>query len=323
MLAVSLPLMPSTQAHAQTAEAVDIEARAEEGYGRMILTFKDRTLLPHYDAAVTSNVLRVAFEAPIQISVDDVPLQLSDYVAIARRDPDGSAIRFALKDKFRINTLEAGEKLFIDILPANWQGLPPGLPDEVVRELAQRAEEAMRQVRALEQARLKAQEGPKVTLHIGDHPTFTRLVFDWSIQFDTAFVREDDIVRVTFNHPAQLDVGDLRARLPRGVVDATAFIDEGKLKFLMRLEPGVDIRAFREEQTYVIDISPPEAKVPADPTNAAINGAMGADAPSGASGMIVAPGSRDYTPANPRELPPPVLGSRARILCSMVSRVAV
>lgn len=308
VLAVSLPLMPSTQAHAQTAEAVDIEARAEEGYGRMILTFKDRTLLPHYDAAVTSNVLRVAFEAPIQISVDDVPLQLSDYVAIARRDPDGSAIRFALKDKFRINTLEAGEKLFIDILPANWQGLPPGLPDEVVRELAQRAEEAMRQVRALEQARLKAQEGPKVTLHIGDHPTFTRLVFDWSIQFDTAFVREDDIVRVTFNHPAQLDVGDLRARLPRGVVDATAFIDEGKLKFLMRLEPGVDIRAFREEQTYVIDISPPEAKVPADPTNAAINDAMGADAPSGASGMIVAPGSRDYTPRQPEGAPAPNSG---------------
>ncbi len=299
LLAVSLPLMPLTQAYAQTAEAVDMEARAEEGYGRMILTFKDRTLLPHYDAAVTNNVLRVAFEAPIQISVDDVPLQLSDYVAIARRDPDGSAIRFALKDKFRINTLEAGEKLFIDILPSNWQGLPPGLPDEVVRELARRAEEAMRQVRALEQARLKAQEGPKVTLHVGDHPTFTRLVFDWSIQFDTAFVREDDIVRITFNHPAQLDVGDLRARLPRGVVDATAFIDEGKLKFLMRLEPGVDIRAFREEQTYVIDISPQEAKVPADPANAAINDAMGAGEPSGASGMIIAPGNRDYTPRQP------------------------
>lgn len=303
LFAVSLPLMPLTPAHAQTAEPVDMEARAEEGYGRMILTFKDRTLLPHYDAAVTNNVLRVAFEAPIQINVDDVPLQLGNYVAIARRDPDGSAIRFALKDRFRINTLEAGEKLFIDILPSNWQGLPPGLPDEVVRELARRAEEAMRQVRALEQARLKAQEGPKVTLHVGDHPTFTRLVFDWSIQFDTAFVREDDIVRITFNHPAQLDVGDLRARLPRGVVDATAFIDEGKLKFLMRLEPGVDIRAFREEQTYVVDISPPEARVPVDPANAAINDAMGAGVPSGASGMIIAPGNRDYTPRTPDGAP--------------------
>lgn len=299
-LALAAVFVPFATAHAQSAEVVEMEAKAEEGFGRMILTFKDRTLLPHYDAAVTNNVLRVAFEAPIQINVDDVPLQLADYVAVARRDPDGSAIRFALKDKYRINTLEAGEKLFIDILPSNWQGLPPGLPDEVVRELARRAEEAMRQVRALEQARLKAQEGPKVTLSIGDHPTFTRLVFDWSIQFDTAFVREDDVVRVTFNHPAQLDVGDLRARLPRGVVDATAFIDEGKLKFLMRLEPGVDIRAFREDQTYVIDITPQDSRVAPDAANSAINEALGVTAPpSGGSGMIIAPGVTDTAPRTP------------------------
>jgi tetratricopeptide (TPR) repeat protein len=304
-IVVSSSFLPFAAAYAQSAEVVEMEAKAEEGFGRMILTFKDRTLLPHYDAAVTNNVLRVAFEAPIQINVDDVPLQLADYVAVARRDPDGSAIRFALKDKYRINTLEAGEKLFIDILPSNWQGLPPGLPDEVVRELARRAEEAMRQVRALEQARLKAQEGPKVTLSVGDHPTFTRLVFDWSIQFDTAFVREDDVIRVTFNHPAQLDVGDLRARLPRGVVDATAFIDEGKLKFLMRLEPGVDIRAFREEQTYVIDITPEGSREAPDPANAAINDALGVTPPAGGSGMIVAPGARDSMPRTPEGAPAP------------------
>lgn len=279
---------PSGLAHAQNLSIVEMQAKAEKGYGRMILTFKDKTLLPHYDATVTSGVLRIAFEEPIAISVDDIPLQLADYIAIARRDPDGSAIRFALKDKFRINTLEAGEKLFVDILPANWQGLPPGLPDDVVRELAKRAEEAMRQVRALEQARLKAEEGPRVNLRVGEHPTFTRLVFDWTVRFDTSFVREDDIVRVTFNQAAQLDVSDLRAHLPPGVVDATSFLDGGKLKFLMRIDPTVDIRAFREEQTYVIDITPTVGRV-GDAVNDAIGAAMNGR-PAGAQGLIVAPG---------------------------------
>lgn len=280
---------PLSVARAENLTIVDLQAKAEEGYGRMILTFKDKTLLPHYDATVTSGVLRIAFEEPIAISVDDIPLQLADYVAIARRDPDGSAIRFALKDKYRINTLEAGEKLFVDILPANWQGLPPGLPDDVVRELARRAEEAMRQVRALEQARLKVEEGPRVNLRVGEHPTFTRLVFDWTVRFDTSFVREDDIVRVTFNQAAQLDVSDLRAHLPPGVVDATSFLDGGKLKFLMRIDPTADIRAFREEQTYVIDITPTEGRV-GDPVNDAIGAAMNGR-PAGAQGLIVAPGS--------------------------------
>jgi tetratricopeptide (TPR) repeat protein len=299
-----LGLAAAGTARAQPLEPVELDVSEEKGFGRIVLTFKDRTLLPIYDAVITGGVLRISFEEPIDINVDDVPLDLGDYVTIARRDPDGSAIRFALKSQYQINTLEAGEKLFVDILPMTWQGLPPGLPDDVVRDLAKRAEEAMRKVRALEQARLKAQEGPEVTLHVGEHPTFTRLVFDWSIKFDTAFVRENDIIKVTFNHPAQLDIAHLRAHLPQGVIDATSFLDQGKLKFLMRVEPSVDIRAFREEQTYVIDVTPENMEVN-DPANALINKELSVADNENRKDMISAPGLRDTREVkDPRGLPP-------------------
>jgi tetratricopeptide (TPR) repeat protein len=301
--------VPASISSADTLEPVELEVSQEQGFGRIVLTFKDRTLLPTYDAVITGGVLRISFQDPIDVNVDDVPLDLSDYVTIARRDPDGAAIRFALKTQYQINTLEAGEKLFIDILPMTWSGLPPGLPDDVVRELAKRAEEAMRKVRALEQARLKAQEGPQVTLHVGEHPTFTRLVFDWSIKFDTAFVRENDIIKLTFNHPAQLDISHLRTHLPPGVIDATSFLDKGKLKFLMRVEPSVDIRAFREEQTYVIDVTP-ENMEPNDPANALINQELSVADNENRSQMITAPGLRDTREVrNPRGLPPAAVSS--------------
>nr|WP_208988772.1 tetratricopeptide repeat protein [Labrenzia sp. VG12] len=301
---VLMLMMAVRPVQAQPLEPVELNVSQEEGFGRIVLTFKDRTLLPIYDAVITGGVLRISFEEPIDINVDDVPLDLGDYVTIARRDPDGSAIRFALKNQYQINTLEAGEKLFVDILPMTWQGLPPGLPDDVVRDLAKRAEEAMRKVRALEQARLKAQEGPEVTLHVGEHPTFTRLVFDWSIKFDTAFVRENDIIKVTFNHPAQLDIAHLRAHLPQGVIDATSFLDQGKLKFLMRVEPSVDIRAFREEQTYVIDVTPENMEAN-DPANALINKELSVADNENRKDMITAPGLRDTREVkNPRGLPP-------------------
>lgn len=306
-----LALASINPALSQALEPVDLDVFPEEGYGRIVLTFKDRTLLPIYDAVITGGVLRISFEEPIDIKVDDVPLDLAEYVTIARRDPDGSAIRFALKNQFQINTLEAGEKLFVDILPMDWQGLPPGLPDDVVRELAKRAEAAMRKVRALEQARLKAQEGPEVSLHVGEHPTFTRLVFDWSIKFDTAFVRENDIIKVTFNHPAQLDIAHLRAHLPQGVIDATSFLDKGKLKFLMRVEPSVDIRAFREEQTYVIDVTPENMEVN-DPANALINKELSVADNEKRKNMITAPGLRDTREVkNPRGLPPSAKSTRS------------
>ena len=50
-----------------------------------------------------------------------------------------------------INTMTAGERVFVDLLPDSWNGPPPSLPHEVIRELAERAraaERALRQQRA-------------------------------------------------------------------------------------------------------------------------------------------------------------------------------
>jgi len=291
LVSAAASLSFSSNVSAQTPEPVSFQSMPGEGYGRMVLTFSDRTLLPTYDAVVTGSVLRISFQSPVDIRVDDAPLNLPDYISIARRDPDGSAIRFAMKKQFQINTLEAGEKLFIDILPANWRGLPPGLPDDVVRELAKRAEAALRKVKALEQERMTNQAPPRVDLKVGRHPTFTRLVFDWSTGFDTAFVREEDYIRVTFNHEAKLDLAELLSDPPPGIVDAIAFVDQGKLKFLMRIDPTVDIRAFREDLTYVVDVTP-QSNDPLDPVNQAFQSRIGEEGAGERSAVINAPGER-------------------------------
>lgn len=306
-----------TRASAETFVA-DVEAMDMNGYGRLVLTFRDRTLLPSFDARVSSGVLRVSFEDQVEIKVSNVPVALSAYVSVARRDPDGTGIRLALRNDLRINTMEAGEKLFIDLLPTNWRGLPPGLPDDVVAELAKRAETALRRVRELEQAQLTVREGPQVKLRIGEHPTFTRLVFDWTVRFDSKFIREDDLVKVIFNHPVRLDLSELRSHLPKGVVDATSFDADGKLNFLLRVDPAVDIRAFREEQTYVIDIVQPlpsedDSKVsqrisapsahtakPAAPAQAAPAETPAVAAPAPVAEPVAAPGAAEAV-AQPAE----------------------
>lgn len=279
--------VPAMSVRAETLKA-ELTARPENGYARLILNFDGRSLLPQYDALITNNVLRISFQDRIDVKVDHVPLKLPTYVSIARQDPDGSAIRLALTQEYRINTMEAGEKLFIDLLPATWSGPTPPLPDSVVKELALRAEEALKRARALEQARLRGQVEPEVALRIGLHPTFTRLSFMWNLPFDTAFVREGDIVKLTFNHQADLDLSQLRAHLPPGIADATSFVDEGKLKFLLRLSPDVDIRAFREADAYVVDVTPERRE--ADPVNEAVRRALDSGLPEGASEVISAPG---------------------------------
>ncbi len=266
----------------------DLSAVQEEGYARLILTFPELTLLPSYDASLTNGVLRVSFRDPVAIEVSQIPLALPDYISIARRDPDGSAVRFALTQELRINTMEAGERLFIDLLPRDWVGLPPGLPEDVVKELAERAADALSKARALELAQATRKEkAPEVNLRVGYHPTFTRLSFDWSLPFDTAFVREGDLVKLTFSHDAPIDLMALKRQKPPGLVDATSFSDNGKLKILMRIDPSVDVRAFREDASYIVDVTP--HSMPQDVVNDAIDSQLDPDLPEGARELVTAP----------------------------------
>ena len=119
------------------------------GYARLVFTLGDDV-----DASVHSagNVLIIAFDKPISISVDRLPTQASEYIGAARRDPDGRAIRIGLARKVSVNSIAAGDKFFVDLLPDTWTGPPPSLPQDVIEELARLAREAERLERLAHQA---------------------------------------------------------------------------------------------------------------------------------------------------------------------------
>src|SRR6266436_1149463 len=108
------------------------------------------------EVTTAGSIIVIRFERPVNLSVDRLTEGAPDYVSSARRDPDGMAIRLSLARRVTVNTMSAGERTFIDLLPDSWTGPPPGLPIEVVRELAERAraaERALRQQRAEAQAK--------------------------------------------------------------------------------------------------------------------------------------------------------------------------
>src|SRR4029077_15744656 len=123
-----------------------------------------------------NGILIIAFKQAVDVSVDRIPVGAPSYVGAARVDPDGSAVRLALNRKVTVNTMAAGEKLFVDLLPEGWTGLPPGLPQEVVEELARRAGGAGKKMRAQQQV-ARQRVLPPVRVRVGVQPTFTRYTF--------------------------------------------------------------------------------------------------------------------------------------------------
>ncbi|MBH0236875.1 tetratricopeptide repeat protein [Methylobrevis albus] len=251
----------------EAADRVAVTAWQEPGYGRLVLSFTDRDLLPQYSLSTANGVLSISFTEPVMADVGRVATTLSAYVPVARLDPDGTGMRFVLGRGVKVNKLEAGERLFVDLLPPDWRGEPPGLPPEVVAELAKRAEAAIRRVRELESGDMRRVE-PKLEVRTGRSPTFSRFVFNWNVPFDTEFSRQNEAVSLTFNRQADVDIERLRIDLPPFVDDIRALTTaDGGLKIILDVPTTADVRGFREDSGFVVDVQP-QLKADGTPTGA-------------------------------------------------------
>src|SRR2546421_3248460 len=117
---------------------------ASGGYARLVLKLAEDV---NSEVTTAGSIIVIRFNRPVDIAVDKLAESAPDYVSSARRDPDGSAIRLSPARRATINTMTAGERIFVDFLPDSWSGPPPSLPIEVVRELAERARAAGRALR--------------------------------------------------------------------------------------------------------------------------------------------------------------------------------
>src|ERR1700753_1598593 len=145
---------------AQAAEPIkgDATFSASDGYARLVLKLSEDV---ESEVVTAGSIIVIRFKQPVDIPVDKLSDAVPDYVGSARRDPDGMAIRLSRARRVTINTMTAGERIYVDFLPDSWSGAPPGLPPDVVRELAERARAAERELR-LQRAVAEAKKRPPV-----------------------------------------------------------------------------------------------------------------------------------------------------------------
>ncbi|HEY4199866.1 MAG TPA: hypothetical protein VGM83_04830 [Devosiaceae bacterium] len=227
----------------------------EDGYGRLVLSFPGRNDLPKYKITSQNGILAVVFDEPVDATLPDVSATLPDYISVARTDPDNRGVRFALRTPLNFNSIEAGEKLFIDLMPPTWQGLPPSLPPEVVAELSKRAEDAA----VLAEQKRKADEArelnPVAVLRVGSNPTFMRIQFDWSVKTEGKFVQTGDTGTLRFDWPVPVDLYQLNASLPQQIRAAKNTVGPDGSTITLTLADGVKPRFYvTSDRQFVIDI---------------------------------------------------------------------
>lgn len=310
-LAIALAFAAAAPASARSGT---VSAAIEpEGYARIVFDF-DR--LPAATARLSTGVLVVDFAEPVELSTAELARGLGALVGVIRRDPDGTAIRMSLNKPVKLVSTVAGEKLFVDLLPAGWAGLPPPLPTGVIADLTRAAREA-RELKAGE-ARLRARPQARLRVDGATHPTFRRLVFGLGGDAAVDWRRDGPRVAVTVSGLYAFDAAAARARLPLDFAGLDA-VRKGDQLVILAPAPGAGaVRGFREDGDFILDIdreasakpdhaeaapSPPAPAEPAShPEAAAAKPAAGHDPAPQPAAHVAAP--------QPASGPPTLLASR-------------
>ena len=252
-LAAGLILIGLTFSGACQADPVkgEVTFSAAGGYARLVLKLAEDV---GSEVTTAGSILVIRFNRPVDIPIDKLSDAVPDYVGSARRDPDGTAIRLSLTRRVTINTMTAGERVFIDMMPDTWSGQPPALPLEVVRELAERARVAERALRQ-QRATAEANKRPPVRVRASVQPTFIRFVFEMPDGLGVSSVLNDQKLTLLFNALLTFDLADAKVAAPSNIASINQKIEGDRSAVEVALIGNVDVHSFREEKNYVVDVA--------------------------------------------------------------------
>ncbi len=292
-LPVATPVAAARLIALKGSEARAGEGAAPAGYGRIRLTFDKPVSVK---ARASAGVLVLSFSERAPGGAERLAQEMPAYIAVARRDPDGTGLRLALQRPVRISVQEAAEQVFVDLLPEGWTGLVPPLPAEVIAELARRAEAA--------EAALRLRNPPParrtLALEVAHLPTLTRLSLRLPPGVHSESLREGAATRLRIDGAWTIDTGEARGRTAPVLADLAAETGSDSASLLLTPADGYTMRIEREDDAVSIDLMKAGEK-PGEPAIAQPSGPT-AEAPRPAPAPQPAPTSRD--PA-PREAPRP------------------
>ena len=293
---------------ARAADPVRGEANfsASGGFARLVIKLGED--IPS-EVTTAGSILIIRFDRPVDVPVDRVPEGAPDYVNSARRDPDGGAIRLSLARRVTVNTMNAGERTFVDLLPEGWKGPPPSLPMDVVKELAERARVAERALRA-QRAAAETKKRPQIRVRASVQPTFVRFVFEMPDGVGVSSVLNEQKLTLAFNANLSFDLADAVVAAPPNVASIKQKADIDQTSVEIALIGDSDVHSFRDEKNYVVDVSfqPDKGKVAATPEAAIAQAKSGGHGPAPAADRPAAEKPKDAH----REITPPTSETIAR-----------
>lgn len=257
------------------ADPVAVVGSAGDGYDRLIFAWP-RSI--EYTAERFGDQLVIRFSRPIEADMSSAAAPLGTYVSGARLGSDGRSVVVDLTGNHRLRGSRNGNQIIVDLISRSANPPPP--------QVAQSATPPPARAAAEPQAVPSPARAPVVGVRTGRHPSYDRIVLDWTGPVDFQVRQGDGQATVMFDRPARVNDGAVRSALPEELRGFSTETTDDGLNVTVPLPNGRSLDAFRSGPKVVLDVK---------------RGAVGA-APTSSS----PPPSAQTTPppAAPSEVPP-------------------
>lgn len=236
IVAALAALLMSSAIAEDRAVAPKVSTSVQGGYARVVFDFPDEVV---GKGQVSDGVLVLSFDQAMDVDVDALTRALDGYVAMVRADPDGRALRLALKGPVRLKTTALGTRYAFDIIPPSFRGDPPAATSPTGATASKTLPVMM--VRATEREKT------------------TRLQFDFPDKINYAAKLDDGKLRVSFDKNAKVDLKRFTSTPPAWVKGARSSVEDGKLLIEFDVDPEADFHDTSEGDRIVLELAEPKS----------------------------------------------------------------
>ena len=220
---------------------VVVRGGEHDGFGRLVF---DWPHTPGYALRRDGADMVITFEAPADFDLSPLDHDLEGYLGRARVEQGGTVVRLPLTAEVQLKHFMIDSKVVVDLIDS---------PNKTANNQDPEAAAAPPPT-APAAPEQPAAQGPTVPVRVGEHPGFSRLVFDWPAPVPYAVEQSAGQITVRFGQSGRLDLSRMRADPPPEVAAAvTRALPDGTAVDLA-VAADARVRHYASAGQVVIDV---------------------------------------------------------------------
>ncbi len=229
-------------------ETVTVWGRSHDGIGRLVFEWPAPI---RYSVRLEGDSVILVFARPAVLTLDPALAELRDYIRAADVAENGRRVTLRLAGDYGLDHFTDGIRIALDLIAPKTEGLIAPKTGETTAEGRTVATDP------------PFAAGPAIPVRVGEHPGFSRLVFDWTAPVAYNLTHSGDTAVLRFQRPRSLDLRKVHKDQPTRL-RAIEILPEGDVTAVrLTVAPGVRLRNFRHGMKIVLDLLDPAGEPPA------------------------------------------------------------